>query len=383
MSSLHILLLDLDDVLIRQVAYHQSLKDCVAMVGRWCGVDALLTDEDISVFEALGVNSEWDSSAICAALLLERAWETDPTRRLPDSPASPDGRPLAASAPDFQGYFRSAIHPGLSGLEARAETERRLSARHAYSGPQLEALHNLLRDAYDPLRSLTARIIQELNLGPAGFRAAYGIPSALSGSGYLATLDPPLISRETAERLARWATEAHRRAAVFTNRPSAFPDGSGGTPEAEIGLERIGLSLLPFVAMGHLDWLAARRGLQEQSLLKPSPVHVLSALRHAAGDTLVAALEGAARLVLDGQDDAGWAALQDARATVFEDSFRGLQSARAAQQALARLGICLSLDLRGVMTLPAKRAALEAAGGTVYRDFVAAASGVVDGLERP
>jgi hypothetical protein len=35
------------------------------------------------------------------------------------------------------------------------------------------------------------------------------------------------------------------------------------------------------------------------------------------------------------------------------------------------------------MTLPAKRAALEAAGGTVYRDFVSAASGVVDGLERP
>jgi len=380
MPSLHILLLDLDDVLIQQVAYHQSLKDCVAMVGRWCGIQAPLTDEDISVFEALGVTSEWDSSAICAALLLERAWAADPLRRLPDLPASPDGRPLEASVPDFQGYFRSAIHPGLTGPEARAETEKRLSAARTHTELQLEALRALLRHAYDPLRSLTARIIQELNLGEAGFLAAYGVPSSLRGAGYLATLDPPLISAQTAARLVSWASEPGRRAVVFTNRPSLMPRRAGGTPEAEIGLERVGLSSLPFIAMGHLDWLAAARSLEAQSLTKPSPVHVLAALRRAAGDDLVDSLEAAARLALDQAKDGGWGALHGAQVTVFEDSFRGLKSALAAQAALERIGVQIALDLRGVMTLPAKAQALEEAGGSVYPDFVGAARGVVDGL---
>ena len=53
MPALHILLLDLDDVLIQQVAYHRSLKECVALIGRWCGIRAHLTDEDISVFEGV------------------------------------------------------------------------------------------------------------------------------------------------------------------------------------------------------------------------------------------------------------------------------------------------------------------------------------------
>jgi hypothetical protein len=380
MPSLHILLLDLDDVLIQQVAYHQSLKDCVAMVGRWCGIRAALTDEDISVFESLGVTSEWDSAAICAALLLERAWEDDPSRRLPDSPDAPDGRPLEAGIPDFQGHFRSVIHPGLSGPEGRAATEQRLSAARTHTEQQLKALRDLLRQAYDPMRSLTARIIQELNLGPAGFLAAYGAPAALRGSGYLATLDSPLISAQTAARLASWATEPGKRAVVFTNRPSMMPRGAGGTPEAEIGLERIGLSSLPFISMGHMDWLAAERGLEEQSLLKPSPVHVLAALQRAAGGGLVDSLEAAARLALDQVDDGGWTMLHGTHATVFEDSFRGLKSARAAQAALERIGVQITLDLRGVMTLPAKARALEEAGGTVYPDFQRAAQGVVDGV---
>lgn len=381
MPALHVLLLDLDDVLIRQVAYHQSLKDCVAMIGRWCGIEAALTDEDISVFEAQGVTSEWDSAALCAALLLEQAWESDPSRRLPDSPAAPDGRLLDLSPPDFREYFRTAIHPGLTGPQARLETEARLRAARPHSPDQLHALSAVLHTAYDPRRSLPTRIIQELNLGQAAFESAYGLPAALRGPGYLSTLDVPLVPSHTLARLAAWASEPGRRAVIFTNRPSRMPDGPGGTPEAEIGLERLGLPSLPFIAMGHLDWLAGQRGLEEQSLLKPSPVHVLAALRRGLGEPLEGALAGAAALALDRVDDGGWRRLEGAHVTTFEDSFRGLVSAQAAQATLRRIGVELSLDLRGVMTLPAKARALEAAGGRVYPDFLQAARGVVDGID--
>jgi hypothetical protein len=377
---LRVLLLDLDEVLIQQVAYHQSLKDCVERVGRWCGFESVrLTDEDIAVFESLGVTSEWDSSAMCTALLLDRAWSVDPERRLPESPDAPNGRLHNLPVPDFQSFFRTTLERGVSGISARRLTEQRLLEGKEHTPSQRQALQTMLRNAYDTERSLTNRIIQELNLGPAEFEACYGRRAALPGDGLLRTKDLPLLSAGEAAQLVEWNATPGRRAVIFTNRLSRLPHGTGGVPEAEIGLARVGLSLLPFVSMGHLDWLSSQRGLKPQSLLKPSPVHALAALRVAAGDAISDALESAAALELDHQDRGGWHRLDQAHATVFEDSFRGLQSARGAQQSLDRIGVRLSLDLRGVTTRDVKRRALELAGGVVYPDFTSAARDILAG----
>jgi len=373
-----VLLLDLDEVLIKQVAYHQSLKGCVERVGRWCGYQSVrLTDEDIALFESLGVTSEWDSSAICAALLLDGAWSANPECRLPESPDAPNGRLHDLPVPDFQSFFQTTLERGVSSVEARRLTERRLLGGKDHTPSQRDALRAMLRDSYDTERSLTNRIIQELNLGAEEFEACYGRPAALPGDGLLRTKDLPLISADEAARLVQWGAAPGKRAVVFTNRLSRLPDGTGGVPEAEIGLARLGLSALPFVSMGHLDWLSTHRDLEPQSLLKPSPVHALAALRLATGDLIGEALAAAAALELDHQDDGGWRRLDGTQAVVFEDSFRGLQSARGAQQALDRIGFQLSLDLRGVTTLDVKRRALELAGGVVYPDFSSAASDIL------
>jgi len=377
---LRILLLDLDDVLIQQVAYHQSLKECVERIGRWCGFEAAhLTDDDIAVFESLGVTSEWDSSAICAALLLDRAWSVDPELRLPNLPTAPDGRRHRLAAPDFQSFFRTAVDGAVTGTGARQRVERRLLDGHERTPGQRQALREVLRSAYDAESSLTHRVIQELNLGAVEYEACYGRPAAIPGPGYLSTIDPPLLSPTEAARLAAWATIPGNRAVIFTNRPSRQPDGSGGMPEAEIGMARVGLSTLPFVGMGHLDWVAAGRGLESQSLLKPCAVHALAALRLAAGDSLGDALLAAAGLELDRVDDGRWDRLDAAQAVVFEDSFRGLESARGAQSALQSIGVRLELDLRGVTTAAVKRRALEAVGGAIYPDFASAASAILNG----
>lgn len=377
---LSILLLDLDEVLIQQVAYHQSLKECVERVGRWCGFEsARLTDDDIALFESMGVTSEWDSSAICAALLLDRAWSVDPECRLPESPDAPDGPLHNLPVPGFQSFFQTALESGVSGIEARRLTEQRLLEGKQHTPAQRCALQTMLRDAYDTGRSLTNRIIQELNLGAAEFEACYGRPAALPGEGLLSTRDLPLISAQEAAQLVDWSTDSGKRAVVFTNRLSRLPDGTGGAPEAEIGLARLGLSSLPFISMGHLGWVCAQRGLEPQSLLKPSPVHALAALRMAAGDTLDNALIAAAALELDHQDIGGWHRLDPAHVIVFEDSFRGLQSACGAQQSLNRIGVRVDLDLRGVSTRDVKRRALEVAGGVVYSDFTSAARDVLAG----
>ncbi len=379
-AALKILLLDLDDVLIQQVAYHRSLRECVERIGRGCGFEAVkLTDEDIAVFESLGVTSEWDSSAICAALLLDRAWAIDPAIRLPDSPTAPDGRRHRLAPPDFQSFFRDVLDGEFTGIEARARVERRLLDGRERTAGQRLALQAVLRSAFDVEHSLTLRIIQELNLGAVEYEACYGRPAALPGPGYLSTIDPPLITPTEVDRLAAWASTPGNRAVVFTNRPSRWPDGSGGMPEAEIGLTRAGLSSLPFVAMGHLDWLGAGRGLEPQALIKPSAVHSLAALRLAAGDPLVGALQAAARLELDHEDDGRWRELEAARAIVVDDSSRGLQSARAAQQTLQGIGVRLELDLRGVTMKDAKHRALESAGGAIFPDFASAAMDLLNG----
>jgi len=378
-ALLRILLLDLDDVLIKQAAYHQSLQECVERIGGYCGFEAArLTDEDIAVFESLGVTSEWDSSAICAALLLDRAWSIDPELRLPKLPTAPDGRRHQLATPDFQSFFRAVVDGAVTGTGARQRAELRLLDGVERTPGQRQALQTILRTAYDADSSLTHRIIQELNLGAVEYEACYGRPATIPGSGYLNTIDLPLLSPSEAARLIAWSTTPGNRAVIFTNRPSRQPDGSGGTPEAEIGLARLGLSTLPFVGIGHLDWLAGGRGLESQSLLKPSAVHALAALRVAAGDSLGDALLSAAGLELDRVDDGQWDRLDAAQAIVFEDSFRGLQSARAAQIALQGIGIRLELDLRGVTTAAAKRRALEAAGGAIYPDFTSAAAGIIN-----
>jgi len=375
---LRVLLLDLDEVLIEQVAYHQSLKGCVERISRWCGYESVrLTDEDIALFESLGVTSEWDSSAICAALLLDRAWSVNPECRLPESPDAPNGRFHDLSSPDFQSFFRTTLERGVSGIEARRLIEQRLLEGKEHAPAQRAALQTMLRDAYDTERSLTNRIIQELNLGTVEFEACYGRPAAIPGEGLLRTKDLPLISAGEAAQLVQWDATPGKRAIVFTNRLSRVPAGTGGAPEAEIGLARLGLSVLPFVSMGHLDWLCAERRLEPQSLLKPSPVHALAALRLAAGDSIGEALAAAAALELDCQDGGGWRRLDGTQAIVFEDSFRGLQSARGAQPALDRIGVRLSLDLRGVTTRDVKRRALELAGGVVYPDFSSAAHDIL------
>jgi hypothetical protein len=377
---LRVLLLDLDEVLIKQVAYHQSLKECVERVGRWCGFESVrLTDEDIALFESLGVTSEWDSSAMCAALLLDRAWSVDPECQLPASPSAPNGRLHELPVPDFQSFFQSMLDRGVSGIEARRLTEQRLLEDKEHTLAQRHALQTMLRDAYDTERSLTNRMIQELNLGTTEFEACYGRPAAIPGEGLLRTKDLPLISAGEAAQLVQWDATPGKRAVVFTNRLSRVPPGIGGAPEAEIGLACLGLSALPFVSMGHLDWACAQRGLEPQSLLKPSPVHALAALRLAAGDTINDALSAATALELDHRDVDGWQRLDQAQATVFEDSFRGLQSARGAQQSLDRIGVRLSVDLRGVTTRDVKRRALEVAGGVVYPDFTSAARDILTG----
>jgi hypothetical protein len=363
-----ILLFDMDGVLLEPRGYHRALQKTVALVGRLLGYRAVnLTPEDIVAFEAAGVASEWDSAAICAALLLENLWAEYPLLALPPTLAWPARPRHDVAPPNFRSFTRLLAQPHLQGLPPLKRAE------HLLLGKADQAIKNILRNARQIEGSLTHRIFQELVLGSRVFAETYGLSPSLRQAqdvapdteSYLLQYDRPTLSEPARAKLIQWLRDANHRAVIFTGRPSRPPAGHLSTPEAEIGAHGAGLEALPIVGLGGLSWLSAQRGCDPEAFLKPSAVHTLTALRLALGDPLEGALEAAATLVLDGQPDAAWKALCGAQVYVFEDTVSGLESIRAAQNILGEIGVPIRVNLFGIADSEPKRRALEAAGAIV------------------
>ena len=105
---LKILLFDMDDVLLEAHGYHRALQDTVSFIAISLGYENVyLTPDDITTFEAAGVTSEWDSSAICACLLLKEAWSIDPGLELPTLIPQAPVALLDIEAPDFNSFADS------------------------------------------------------------------------------------------------------------------------------------------------------------------------------------------------------------------------------------------------------------------------------------
>jgi hypothetical protein len=69
--KLEILLFDMDGVLLKADGYHQALESSVKIIGQNIGIEYPgLSRDHILKFEAAGVTHEWESLAICTAILL-------------------------------------------------------------------------------------------------------------------------------------------------------------------------------------------------------------------------------------------------------------------------------------------------------------------------
>jgi hypothetical protein len=153
---------------------------------------------------------------------------------------------------------------------------------------------------------------------------------------------------------------------ILTNRPSRAPQGYFCTPEAEIGAQLVGLDRLPIAGFGGLIWLSHTHGLGQEVYIKPSPVHALTALRLALGDSQEDALETAAALAVDNQLDPTWQQLQDAQVSVFEDTTGGLESLLAASTFLQAFDIRFEIQLFGISSNRQKRISLESIGACLH-----------------
>ena len=351
------LLFDMDGVLLRPGGYQQALQASITRIGKALGAPAtVITSGQIAHFEALSVTNEWDTLAICTALILLEVWQVDSKIRL-EAPITQKKSAILPKKPDFQKFLESFHEVGpLPGLSAFDKIK--------YDNPgldpdQMRHLWEILSNCRDIYHSLTLPMHQETVLGSPSFQANYNILPQLNTESYLLKYDRPLISVEQVASLIAWLEDHHHHAGVLTNRPNATPQGYVSAPEAELGVRLVGLQGIPVLGSGILNWFAETQcGLHPHVFLKPHPVHTLALCQMCLGHSAVEALRMAVNLSQGITDRDSWLPLNSAKVTIFEDSVKGLQSGLAAQAKLEEIEIPIELTLIGVSDNPTKITAL-------------------------
>ena len=161
-------------------------------------------------------------------------------------------------------------------------------------------------------------------------------------------------------------------ATTYTARPSLPPDDSRAglyqTPEAEIALEQLGISQLPNMGLGPMQWLADQFGGKIWDYAKPAATQSIAALLAATGTPLTKAATTAYQFTHLGRANELVCGLDGAVACVFEDNAGGVRGCQKAAAALAERGIHVTVRGFGIATDPAKRAALAQVCEGVYDD---------------
>jgi hypothetical protein len=354
-----ILILDMDGVLLEARGYHRALQETVRLAGEALSLeDIQLSQAQIDRFESLGISSEWHSSALCMAFLKIQllSGETAPTLDLENLFVALESQPLELPA----------IDRGCSAIERLCEDRNFDPA----------SMVSIITNSEDIDNSLTMQWFQELVLGTESYQTQYNKSGRFNTLSYLKIFDHPLISPKYAQLINQWITTNKGQAAIMTNRPSSGPEDYSGSPEAELGLDLVGLSNVSLTGYGEISWLAESIQAVPGTLVKPNPTHALAAI------TGSLELEKELSLRAAAMDPVQWPdeilnKLQGVAITVIEDTPSGLVSILSAGEALRKSGVEIKVRPIGIAKERIKQAALESHGAQIYPDINSA----LDNLE--
>lgn len=340
------LLFDMDGVLLEPGGYQKALVSSIERIGQMLGVPSTtITSDQIAQFEVLSITNEWDTLAICTAVTLLHVWQFDETIRL--SGHFSIASPVTNDPPDFDLFLASINLVG----DIPGETVFHSLVRNypLINRDQRDHLADILLNCRDIYRSITLPLHQETVLGSTTFEAHYKLKAQLNCESFLTKYDRPILKNQQILELNRWLQHPDHHAGLLTNRPCRTPPGFLSSPEAELGIELLGLTQIPYVGSGILGWYAMKqKEAQEFLFLKPNPVHTLALLQRCLGRSISDSLNIAASLWQGHTDQVNWQSLDKAKIYIFEDSVKGLISGKSACQLIANLGIETSLTLVGI-----------------------------------
>lgn len=371
-----VLLLDIDDVLVLPVGYKRGIPATLETFTRRLGWEIPLpTEADIEWFEASGVSSEWDSTAICLAGLLLEAARLDDRWIVPDfeeAMARLAARALdgAQIRPNYVAWVKAAgeaAQPGERPSQAALRLWRQELLPQLPRSDALEALLNILLADTHSLSCPTTAVFQAWMVGSRAYREAYGRPAPIEVPRGLLEEDQPLLAYEGSRALTHVWYEGRLAPAFYTSRPSRPPWKEPPpplpvySPEAELAAQRIRLEDWTPVGLGRLFWLADTVGLRENPT-KPHPIHGMAAFAAAIASVdgipepqaLQAAYETLQAGTLIGPL-AEWAEFSW-HVVLVEDSVKGIQGIFRAVRQLYELGMSVRLTVFGVAPHPGPKA---------------------------
>lgn len=362
-----IFLFDMDGVLLIPSGYHEALKSSVKRIGLALGLPfSDLTDEHIARYEVLGITNEWDTLAICTALMLIKVWQTNPDVRL--KTISANKTVLSTQSPQYDPFLDS--FKDIGGLPTRSAYEKIISDHSFLGQNQITHLKDILYNARDIYQSVTLPIHQETVLGSQVYQKHYQLKPQLGIESYLMVYDKPALNPEMRKTLRERLSDKDHYAGIMTNRPSDIPPGYLSSPEAEAGAQLVGLRDMPLLGSGMLGWFATTQcDLPDHLFLKPNPIHALGLMQMCYGEPIKKALSLAYDLWRGLGDRKDWEKFNQTTVYVFEDAVKGFDSGKNAKQLLAQKQIDIDLRLIGVSKSPIKEAALQSFADQTFSDI--------------
>ncbi|GAB4448638.1 MAG: hypothetical protein OHK0041_09280 [Anaerolineales bacterium] len=347
-----IILLDIDGVLVQPGGYRAALR---ATVRRFTTPAFEIQEDLLTGMEQRGITSEWDMVPLILASYWDFILAQQPMPNLPSTVADA-ARTIQAS--------RRADAPVPISIPAFELAEGRYPAESALRAgifPSLPA--ELRRSLLSATRSIhtseTMRAFQHFTLGSRRYEETYRLPAEFETESFLLKYDRPNVDEGTCAALRRG-----NHLAAFTARPSRPPREvtaslPGYAPEAELALELVGLAEIPLLAFGKLEYLAARRQIQVETLLKPAPFQALAAVLAAWTEDELSALQAAEEWLESGALNGHFRALPASfELIVIEDTLSGIRSAQAAGKILRAAGFDITVRALGLTSGSASRAAM-------------------------
>jgi hypothetical protein len=340
---------DMDGVLLKANGYHRALQETVRLGGFSLGFeDIFLSQEQISQFEALGISSEWHSSALCMAVMQLKKEKRD----------------FQTGELDLRNLFEAiAAQPMQEPALQRARQAVEVVA--AKAGVSAKEALTLVNNCEKIELSQTKNWFQQLVLGSGIYTHTYGRAAQFETGSYLNLYDEPALSKEHAARLMNFGESPVQGAAIMTNRPSNTLLGSTGTPEAELGARLVGLEGMPLIGYGEISWLADEMGTAPGELNKPAWQHAMAAILVAYGWRLKDSLRQVGKPMAE-WNRATLEDFQDGTIVVFEDTPGGIISVEKAVGLLGKLGIQVRIKKMGIAVDETKRRGLKAVGAEIY-----------------
>lgn len=361
---MHILLFDMDGVLLEPKGYHQALIETVRLTSLSLGFEEIkICEEDIAQFESLGISNEWHSSAMCVSLMVIEAQKRNLELNL-----SPQ---LRLTNPKYQAIEINlpGLYPLISDqtidLPALPRSLKAIQQAAEKVGVDPTISQSIMEKCEQIDHSLTLNIFQELVLGSEIYTQLYGKQARVNTRSYLDEFDKPMLSEDKISSLKAWLDDPLHYAAIMTNRPSNTLLGTMGTPEAELGAALVGVDFLPMIGSGEIHWLGNKIGQHEGSLVKPSAHHALSAIFAAMGQSPSEALQNSARL-LSGEGVNVPSSLSGCTVTIFEDTPAGILAVDNAKSTLKKLNLDIQVQKVGITTDASKKKSLKVLGAKVF-----------------